>query len=493
MSQQDMSLAVRIRGDASGLRNEMQRTGTQIRGIMTNIAGAFGAGFSAAAIVRSVRGVMDYAASLRDAAVQAETTTTKLQALREAALRASGDDRQLDVALQRLNASRAQAIEGNEQMRRSFERLGIDRVQLEVLDGADLLEVLGRRLVNADSRSAEFSSALDVLGRRAGALVPMLRQLGEEGIGSLVDSLREEGRLFTEEMENIFDAAEKGWQRLGQRFKVSIGELGMVGETIKESIRGLWEGTGIREMSDEAQYVFRLMDAMEEIRRESPIRARLSPFWARREAWERVHAEDAAEKKDAEEAAKEQATREARERNIATLRQEAAEIEAAIAESRLSDAEMLEVIEERIAQLRRESGEESDELAQAALDKAIAQAEAQAEPLRRREADRQERESDQRRREEESAQERAERMAERAAEQRRREQQEYRDIREGRGVGVSAPTAADQLAAIGGFVGAQQDVQRTLAERQIQIQERMAQFLERIAERGMAEPYGVVP
>ena len=456
-----MDLGVRITGDAQPLNSELQRTASSIRGVMTNIAGAFGVGISAAAFVGSVRGAMRFAEALRDTSTQMEISTTKLQALYEAGMRYSAGNREIDSGMQRLLASRAQAIDGNERMAEAFARLGISMEDLPFMSTDQLVEKIGRSLVGTTSASNEYGAALDLLGRRAGALIPMLRAIGEDGLDPFQNSLRH----MTEDQIAAWDRMAKAAERGSQRIR------GILSKAF-EGIEWMIPGTG------DADFDERVEERVEELMaraQEAGVRRPRAIF--RDVARRQLRAEDKTEA-EAQRADAEQEMRSARERErldqdeharreeMAQLLKESSDLEEQARLARLTDAERLFEVETQIADLIRKQGEEQDSLESARLARRQSELQLVQQSLRQR-LDRD-----------------AERESERAAretQQRERARADLERIQSGRGVSVGAPVAADQLATIGGYVGAQTNLHQSTMERQLRVMEQMRDYLQRIS------------
>lgn len=465
----DMDLKIRIIGDGAPLRNELTRTAGSIKSVVGQIAAAFGVGIGAAAFVNSVRDAMQYAKALTDVASKLELTTTELQVLREAAMQNSSSDQQLESGLRRLMSTRSEALAGNQIYADSFSTLGIAMSEVRYMSTAQLVEAVGKALVGTTSSSKEFNAALKLMGQDVGALAPLLRTVGEKGFQSFKDGFESSGRQLDKAGVAAMNRLADGMERGKGRIRAKISEIF---QGIEWLIPTSLEGPEFDKRVDERMASLKEKADAAGIKRPDAIfrdvaRNQLREEDAEKLKSDRAAADAAMEAAAAAEAAKQKEAE--RWEKINGLISESAQLEEQLRVSRLTDAQRLLEIETKIAALRQQYGETDDYLKAAEIGKQIAELQLEGAPLTDRvAADKAKAEAD--------AAKRAEELA---------------AIESGKGITVTMPSPADQLAAIGGYVGNQTSMQQTLMERQLEVQQRMADYLQRIAEEKSYS--GVVP
>jgi hypothetical protein len=144
---------------------------------------------------------IQHGSALTDAAEQTRTTVEGFQVLGAAARDAGAKQEQLRQALIKVNANAELAAQGNAELKRHFDVLGISVGKFVALPTERKMEALGRGLVNAKDQSAAFLAVSKILGEDAGPrMIEVLRRLGTEGLDPMAKSLQKTN-LFVSQID----------------------------------------------------------------------------------------------------------------------------------------------------------------------------------------------------------------------------------------------------------------------------------------------------
>lgn len=433
-------LKARLLVDSKGFNDTLARAGESARTTFRDIGGAVAGAFTFGAIAARVKEAMELADRIEDAATAAGTTATRLQALERAAQAAGAGTEKIAFAMQRIDLARAAAGTGSDdglKLAESMERLGVSSGMLAASDPAVIIEQIGRAL-NASGDSAQaMSDVYAIFGARVGpAFIQTLREIGSEGLDPMIARLEASGRIMSTSMVEDLADANKGLEAFGQQMTIFAGKIANVGINLREMFYLLALGQSWSQAYENA-----------------------TTTWVDPPS---VAASQEAEKE-----------RQKIEQAINANYDRAAQISAKGDDARLTKAEQLRKITEEIASLN-EQAYGADALKRSQLFTRYTELQAQAEPLRReikaasdKRAEAQNRDFDKR--------------LQSAASWGREMERRLSDIASGKGVSISAPQAADQLARVGGFVGGQNDPMISIAQRQLQIQTQTRELMAQIA------------
>jgi hypothetical protein len=187
--------------------------------------GGLGVGLGVAGIARFTRSVVDYGSKLTDSAEATNTNVEALQALRYAATMAGASEKQLDMALVRVQKSAYDARNGLSTAARAFEKLGIEVEAFTRLPAERKLEEIGRAVANATDQQDAYGAALDIIGsRNAPRLMEVLRRLGTDGFEKLAQDAKQSVGIMAAETARALDAMADGLAAFGVKMKNLYGE-----------------------------------------------------------------------------------------------------------------------------------------------------------------------------------------------------------------------------------------------------------------------------
>lgn len=205
----DATLGLNKTGFDAGLRQATQQVARFGQGLA--------AAFSAAAVTSWVRGVATATNRIKDLSEQFAITTDEVQNA-DFALEQSGMKfEDMAGAMAKIGTTRREAVEGNEDLRRTFERFGItlDNLNDPQLRNFDLLLKLAKATAGMNLTAREQVELTDLLGTKALRLANVLSQL---------ETVRPH-RLFTPEDIEAIDRAEKALKELRRTGQVESAPI----------------------------------------------------------------------------------------------------------------------------------------------------------------------------------------------------------------------------------------------------------------------------
>jgi hypothetical protein len=178
-----LSIMARFGMDATGFKAGIKQVESASKGLSRdlngNLKGAIAGAFGTAAIVAAGKATMDYAGQIADLSERLGVSTDALQEM-DFAARLTGTNLETFTGfLEKLSVSREEALQGNDELRDSFARLGVSLEDLRTKRLEDLTRQIGRAVQGGDVQQL-MPSLKGVGGRGAGALVPTFRMGLEE-------------------------------------------------------------------------------------------------------------------------------------------------------------------------------------------------------------------------------------------------------------------------------------------------------------------------
>jgi hypothetical protein len=178
-----LSIMARFGMDATGFKAGIKQVESASKGLSrdlnSNLKGAIAGAFGTAAIVAAGKATLDYAGQIADLSERLGVSTDALQEM-DFAARLTGTNLETFTGfLEKLSVSREEALQGNDELRDSFARLGVSLEDLRTKRLEDLTRQIGRAIQGGDVQQL-MPALKGVGGRGAGALAPTFRMGLEE-------------------------------------------------------------------------------------------------------------------------------------------------------------------------------------------------------------------------------------------------------------------------------------------------------------------------
>jgi hypothetical protein len=170
---------------------------TMGRGGLAAAAGIGAAALALAAAANQVRANVAHFGQVADDAARLGLAAEDLQALGAAFADGGVSSDTFAAALERLNATVGDALAGSEEAVGKFGRVGISLGELQAAGGdtGEVLRLVADGLRNSGTVAEQTAAAHDLLGRSAGALIPLLSQ-GSTEVDKLTDAAKQSGQVL---------------------------------------------------------------------------------------------------------------------------------------------------------------------------------------------------------------------------------------------------------------------------------------------------------
>jgi len=177
-------------------------------GMMKSVAGGAVAAFSVRAIMRFGNDVIQLGSQLSDLATQTGINVETFQALEYGAIKAGAKVEDVRTVVNKLAVNLGKAKDAQKTYVELFERAGIAQEEIAGLGTEEALVRIGHAFNEAETGTAKFGAALELIGTRGGAkLIEVLQSLSKEGIPQFVQAARDAGIIIDEVMIQKLDKA----------------------------------------------------------------------------------------------------------------------------------------------------------------------------------------------------------------------------------------------------------------------------------------------
>jgi len=198
------TLKARATLDSRDFNTKLTKMGQNVdafgSGTLARLGGAIGGAFAVGAVTRFARTQLEAADRTADLVSILGVSAEAFQALEVSALKYGGTIAQIEKGVQVLRRAQGEAIQGTKEYADSFKRLGITQDELSKLGTEDLLDRVARGFVNAENEASALADIQAILGRSGIELAGVLREVGEDGLQTVIDKAREAGQILSNEM-----------------------------------------------------------------------------------------------------------------------------------------------------------------------------------------------------------------------------------------------------------------------------------------------------
>jgi hypothetical protein len=175
--------------------------------------------FSVGAVTAYAKSIVDLGSQISDISGNLGVSTDSLQGLTNAAMLNGVGMTEVGRALAALKKKQDDLIEGNKEAAASFARLGLDAKAVAGMTVDELFAAVGHQASTATNELAAFSVVADLLGGKIGPkLVQTLKDVGSQGLQSVIDKAKEAGGVLSKDevkqLDQAGDALDAFWLRV---------------------------------------------------------------------------------------------------------------------------------------------------------------------------------------------------------------------------------------------------------------------------------------
>ena len=179
----------------------------------------------AAALGAGLKKAFDLGGSLSDLSAKTDIAVKDLVVLKQAFEDAGVSGDQVGITLNRLTRRTLIATEGNNNYAKALEKLGLDPVELSLMDQAERFKVVAQRIGELGINSTTTAAAMDLMDTSAGDLFGLFQdsdafEVAAQRVGSAASLLEKNAETF----DSIADILNTAGDRLGHFF-VGVGDV----------------------------------------------------------------------------------------------------------------------------------------------------------------------------------------------------------------------------------------------------------------------------
>lgn len=183
----------------AGMKDAEDKAG-KLQKTLANVGKAMAGAFTVGAVVKVVGSLADYADNLSEAADNAGVLTAEMAGLNEVATQTGLNVDEVRRILSKLDIASTGAAEGNDELRKKFDKLGLSVADLVGMGPAQQLEAVAKAALAAENPVAALA---DVFGEKMGPrMIGFLQEIAKNGIPDI-------GEAAAAELNKL--ASKKDW------------------------------------------------------------------------------------------------------------------------------------------------------------------------------------------------------------------------------------------------------------------------------------------
>lgn len=165
----------------------------------TSLLAGLGVAVGVGAFVSFIRKSSEAADQVGKLGQKVGASVQNLSALNLAAATADVGTDQLTVGLTFLNRKLSEFADGSPDAQAAFRQLGLSARDFQGKDAVQAFELVSQRMAQLGDGARKTKAAVDIFGRSGAQLIPLMNDLADEGLASVIDRARELGVLFDED------------------------------------------------------------------------------------------------------------------------------------------------------------------------------------------------------------------------------------------------------------------------------------------------------
>lgn len=216
--------------DNTELKSGVNEAGSTLKGFandkIAGIKGAIAGAFSVGAVVAFGKSIVEMGGQITDMADNLGVGTDSIQALTRAAMINGVGLQDIGNALSKLKQKQDDLVGGNKQAADAFAKLGLSAREVARMGLDELYAAIGNRLANASNETEAFTAVADILGGKVGPkLAATLKEVGTQGLQSVIDKAKEAGGIMDAEVVAKLDEMGDTLDRSGLALKVFFSNV----------------------------------------------------------------------------------------------------------------------------------------------------------------------------------------------------------------------------------------------------------------------------
>lgn len=165
----------------------------------TSLLAGLGVAVGVGAFVSFIRQSSEAADQVGKLSQKVGASVQNLSALNLAAATADVETEKLTVGLTFLNRKISELADGSPDAQAAFRQLGLSARDFQGKDAVESFELVSQRMAQLGDGARKTKAAVDIFGRSGAQLIPLMNDLADEGLASVIQRARELGVLFDED------------------------------------------------------------------------------------------------------------------------------------------------------------------------------------------------------------------------------------------------------------------------------------------------------
>jgi hypothetical protein len=216
---QDASIIARLGLDTAGFRKGLGEAKTGVKSVASELAAIGGISLSVAGVAAFASEILDLGGQLQDASDAIGVDVVALQELNAAFAQSGAGSEVVAKGLSKLSQTALAAREGNNDLAKTFDKLGVTMDDLRSGDVDRILMRIAASAGEAQDPSERLAGILDVLGKSGLKMAAGINS-GAEALGEL----RRQAQTLSKEDIAVLDALGDRLERIKNGFKVNLAK-----------------------------------------------------------------------------------------------------------------------------------------------------------------------------------------------------------------------------------------------------------------------------
>jgi hypothetical protein len=195
----------------SSLKSQVSNFSSEVKGILAG-------GFAVGSIFEGLKGAIEKGGMLGDLAEKFGVAASAIQKLGNSASLSGGSVEDVATALNKAAIKSQQAVAGNEALQASFAKIGLSLSDLASASPEQIMMAFADAMASGSIKGQEFALAVDLMGKSATNLLPMLSQ-GSAAIQAQGEAMG----VWTDETIANLKFADDQIKALGNTFTIAFG------------------------------------------------------------------------------------------------------------------------------------------------------------------------------------------------------------------------------------------------------------------------------
>lgn len=223
----------------SGVKGKVSQAGEQIKAVGSKqigaLTGQIGGLLGVTALLGGAKSIVDFGGKITDLADQFSLSTDMVQGLSYAAEQTGTSVETALGAIRKVGVAAVDAVGGNEDKLKAFERLGVTAEQLKTLSPDQIFMQLAASLKDMPMTAQTFADIQDTLGKSGQELIPMFN----EGLAGMMQRAHEVGAIIDAETIAKLDEMGDTMGEAGTRLKAAFAPvITFIMDGINSMLRG---------------------------------------------------------------------------------------------------------------------------------------------------------------------------------------------------------------------------------------------------------------